>query len=474
MPQPIVGSTRHKLFALIASLALIAAACGSSDASQESTNTTSPPAQEAAVDEDVAGPEETTTTEPAPVVAPLEFGGPIEPGRYTTDLLGTELELDLDESWIPAVGDPGGFIIEGSNKLGDFTEGVLFTRMSSFAGPADLDDPNPPGPHLSGSPADFDAWLSASGELIVDSDQTVSVGGLDAREVQIRVDPDGAITFPGGCGPGPDDRCFFVGGTLSDTLFFYIVRTTEVYRMWLVPQPGFDEPVLITAIAAEGNEQFLDQAGELVASLAFGDPQAHPVELPDGPPWEAGLASTIPAGVSTVPALGGLQFEMLDDRFVFQEQNFVRFDSNADADGLFPPSAFVALVHQFANGEIVDGVNGFVNALDSYGTLTLSGDRIDLLGSTLVGYEFVDGTDPEVLPPVAFSSAPAGGASNYAWAPNPFATLYLADTPDGVLVIGYDGFSLLEQLLGKAVFDEVVPTLISLEDASSRIPPGAS
>lgn len=468
---------KHKAgLCVVAALALIAAACGGNDATGEDASDST--AVDITTAEETLGPEQTTTSEvavePRPEVDTLVLGGPVEPGRYATDLLGTTIEVDLDADWIPAVGDPGGFIINYVDKQTDFSEGLLFTRMSSFASPSDFDDPAPEGPFLAGPADDFDGWLDASGELLIDSDRTIDINGTPAREVQVRIDPEGTSSFPGGCGPGPDDRCFFVGGTQSETLFFYIVRTSEVYRMWLVPQEGFDEPILITAIATEGNEAFLDAAGDVVASMTFGQPKAHPVELPDGPLWEAGFSTAVPAGEQMVPALGGLRFEMTTERFVFQDQQYLSFQTTAPTESPVPPGMVVAAVFTTPNGTPIDGVVSFLDILGDIGTVTLAGDTYEALGQELLGFDFIGDFGESGPGAMSFSSAAPGGASNFAWAPGNFARLYVGEmSGGGVLVVGYEGMTEADELLGKAVFDDVAPTLSLAGSASTRrVPPG--
>jgi hypothetical protein len=471
----------RKLMVVAAALLMLASGCGDDDdtvtggdgAEQPTSAPTDVPTTD---DEDSGDAVNTDTAQPEssdqqvasgdPVAVMLEIGGPVPVGRYATDLLGTALELNLDEAWIPVAGDPGAFIVEGADKVGPFSEAILVTRMSSFGAASDIANPEPAGQDLAGPPDDFDAWLAA-GELVVDRDETTEVGGVPARVVDVRVDPTGAMTFPGGCGPTPDDRCFFVGGTRSEALAFYIVRTSEVYRIWNIPQEGFAEPIVIVAVAVEGNESFLDDARTLVDSITLGDSVAHPVEKVEGAAWEAGLPAMVPAGSVTLPTLGGITFEMDEERFIFQDQNFVQIDADIETDSPFGPGMQIAWIAKTGETSAtterpVDGIDDYLGLLAELGTATPIGETIDVLGATLVGYEFELGFSPlEEEPPVVFSSAPIDGASNFASFPGDFARIYVADHPSGVgvLMVGYDGFTLEEKAIAAGVFEDIIGVL---------------
>lgn len=392
----------------------------------------------------------------------LEIGGPIGPGTYTTDLLGTQLTMEVDGDWIVPAGDPGGIVVVAAETTTPTSETLLLTRMSSFAGESDL-DVEPSGLALSGASTDIDGWLAA-GDFTITNESTAMLGDSEARVFDLVVNRDGDRTLPGGCGPTPDDLCVFVGGTSGEALRFYIVRTSEVYRMWYVEQEGPDgalDPILITAIAAEGNEAFLDDAASIVESVRLDEPTPHPVAPIEGPLWEAGVASDVPAGEVTVPALGGLTFTMSEDRFVLQEQNFIGIHASAPTESPIPPTMIVALVSELPTdlGQVATVADALaVFESEPTTTITEIDETIEAFGVTLQGYEVAGSV--QNAPTTGFSSARSGGSSNFVFLPGPIATVFLGDAPDGgVYLMSYDAFAEDEVPLAKAIFDEVLPTL---------------
>ncbi len=84
-------------------------------------------------------------------------------------------------------------------------------------------------------------------------------------------------------------------------------------------------------------------------------------------------------------------------------------------------------------------------------------------GLELTGYDFELTFNPmEAEPPVVFSSAPPGGAANFASFPGDYARIHVVDHPsgEGVIVVGYDGFTPEARDQAAPLFEEVLPTLM--------------
>jgi hypothetical protein len=438
-------------------MSLIAAACSSSSAVEQ---------QPASSSTTMAEPTTTTTSQPTRIVpvadsAPLPIGGPVEPGTYRTDLMGTEVGLTLDDTWELPIGEPGAFVLISQNQLGPTSEAVLLIRPSGLADPAEAASEMMQ-PTMSGPPDDVDAWLAAAGELTVTRDETTTVAGVPARVIDLVVDPAGSASVPGGCGD-PTNRCFQLASTGTSWLPHLVVRTTESYRLWFVDQ-GNLAPILIFAVAQEGNEAWFAEADALVEGLAFGEPAPHPAPPPDGPPWEAGFSGVVPAGVVVVPALDGIGFEMSEDRFIEQDQNLIAIISTEESMAPIPPLMLIGLATERGPepGTIMDAAD-FVAMVELSSTVTPLGDTIEVFGKTFQGYQVIE--DPSASQQVLASAARPGEVSNFLWIPGPYSVMYVADAAGfasydyGALVLSYDAIDETELPAAKAVFDEVIETL---------------
>ena len=452
-------SNRCRTLAATLALSLIAAACGSTTTAEDQqpavTSTTT-----------AAQSSTTTTTQPARVIpvadsAALPTGGPVEPGTYATDLMGTEVGLTLDAQWELPIGEPGAFVLISQNQLGPTSEAVLLIRPTGLADPgqaaAEMSQPT-----MNGAPDDVDAWLAAAGELIVTRDEPTTVAGIPARVLDLVVDPSGTASVPGGCGD-PTNRCFQLASTGTAWLPHLVVRTTESYRLWFVDQGDF-APILIFAVAQEGNEQWFDEADALVEGLALGDPAPHPAPPPDGPAWEAGFSGVVPAGVVVVPALDGIGFEMEEDRFIEQDQNLLAIISTVESMAPIPPLMLIGLATERGPepGPIIDAAD-FVSLVELSAAVTPLEETIEVFGKTFQGYQVIE--DPSSSQEVLASAARPGEVSNFLWIPGPYSVMYVADAAGfasydfGALVLSYDAIDETELPAAKAVFDEVIRTL---------------
>jgi hypothetical protein len=197
------------------------------------------------------------------------------------------------------------------------------------------------------------------------------------------------------------------------------------------------------------------------AACAGSDPSSLPVS--DTNPSAVESESTIPTtSLPDVASLPLAEFEL--DRlgevrqFVTPAMGGVRYSVSADHTPAIihdtvlvftePPNvqitgprstATIALVTQSVAGSAVSTVEAFLETVEGVegAVAEPTGDAIELFGHRLRGYEISNGAELEE--PRLFSSARFGAPVDTEFAPFPYALLYLADTPAGVLTAGISG-----------------------------------
>ncbi len=467
--------TIKKVLPVLCALALLAGACGGGSNEADGGEDTSEQVAEASTndqetDEEPAEDQSTTTAADEPSddataeTQPLDIGGPpLAAGAYTTELMGTPLTLDLDREWVVPVGDPGAMVFVDPETETDTAETILVTRMNSMAGAADA-DVEPKGPTMSGPSNDLGAWVEALEEVVAVGPEESEISGYSTMSYDVSLDPDGTRSIPGGCGPTPEDRCLFVGGTGSQTVAFFIVRTTEVYRMWMIDQ-GDEDPILVTAIASEDNVAWLDDRAEaFVAGMTIGEVAPHPVALPEGDVWEAGFSSVVPAGDVFVPALGGLNMTLPYETFVFQDNNCLTVDSDTPAeDAPFHPSVSITLASLLGFGPTmvsVDSVEDVIAIAREGETFEPNGETITVFGVELEGYDMRGIAEGPPAPEESISCSPADGSgSNAHFYPGPNATVYMGPYEGGVLMVTAEAFTEEDLPAAEQLLDQLLPTL---------------
>ncbi len=452
--------------ALATAALLVAGACSGDDTTQaaDSTDTDSdvvavadtasddaPPEEEAEEEETAADEEDETDSDDS--TAELPLAGVVGPGVYTTDLIGTPVTLDLDRDWEVASTSPGVFVMEDPERSSPEAEVILVMRVDSFAG-SDNVDALPNGPSYTGDPNDIDAWVDATGGgVIVEASDNRTISDASAEVRDLKLDESGSGGLPDGCGPGPDDRCFFVAATRTETVPFFIVRTGEYYRMWLIDQ-GDEEPILVSAHAPADDPEWLDDRAEaLVAGLTLGDPAPHPVAPIEGNAWEAGHPSVVPAGEATFPAMGGVTMTLPEEHFVIQGGGCLGVESNYDGESPFPPTVWVGRSASY--GLESGSLTSVEDVLDLYEPADRpqpTGESLTALGEELPGYRVTGVGDP-----LLENMIDCGG--NFTLRFGPEAEVFLAETDEGVLFIAADAFTEDELVDARALLDQIVPTL---------------
>jgi hypothetical protein len=209
-------------------------------------------------------------------------------------------------------------------------------------------------------------------------------------------------------------------------------------------------------------------------------------------PDSSAVATTIPASTSTelraddpvveldaeIPgggtplrllALGGIEFVVPAGHSVHHDGDMVLIRPSWEPDGgRYLPSAVIALVSQYGSTDELPTVESVTSdAIAGVGTAAPTGATIELLGRQLTGYRFEADPDVSIGPHYLFDALPRPAFGPTSWQPFPMATLFLADTPGGVLAVGAIGETEADLATASAVFEQVAPT-ITIDELRSR------
>lgn len=245
---------------------------------------------------DVPTPDVPSSDTASGEVTDLGFpGATVEPGRYSTSLLGVPVEFVLDGGWTLAAGSRNRVYLHNVADASDANEArwVMLTRVGGWMTAEQAVDPDY---RYTGSidPGDIDGWIEDN-DVIVANRREIEVDDRPTTAVDVQVEPD-AASAPLNRVPIDGQLFYNVTCTAETTPCIWsssipgatdaigagdrpdpLMHTGRVRRMWLIEVGGF-EPLLIEAIVPEGDEAWLDEfENTTIATLELGD---------DAPPAE--------------------------------------------------------------------------------------------------------------------------------------------------------------------------------------------
>jgi len=213
-------------------------------------------------------------------------GSSVDPGRYTTDLLGVDVAFDVPRDLYVVDARPGTVVLLGllQGELGvdEYTlDNGVFLSMSRVAGWSTPEESLSPNNVGSIEPYDIDSWIDSNG-LVVSLDEATEVDGREARVVQVRVSQDSESA------PGCEtawEPCVYTDAIAADLngVRDWALGANRSDRRYLVTIEG-SEPLLIVAGGGDGSVWFDEFEDELMADIELG---------PDAPP----LGYTAPASI---------------------------------------------------------------------------------------------------------------------------------------------------------------------------------
>jgi hypothetical protein len=141
------------------------------------------------------------------------------------------------------------------------------------------------------------------------------------------------------------------------------------------------------------------------------------------------------------PAMGGVRYSVSADHTPATIHDTVLVFTEPPSSQILGPrsTATIALVTQSVAGSAVSTVESYLKTVEGADDAVVepTGDAIEVFGRRLRGYEISNGAELEE--PTLFSSARFGAPVDTEFAPFPYALIYLADTPAGVLTAGISG-----------------------------------
>lgn len=171
------------------------------------------------------------------------------------------------------------------------------------------------------------------------------------------------------------------------------------------------------------------------------------------------------AGVNQVDALGGLEFELPEAATVITSGNCVIVEyPGYTGSSPFPPNFGVSLAVSSGRppGDLVplSTIDGWLELYGDEPAPVATGETVTFLGEELQGYEVAGAflTEPPAEQTVNCGSGP-GIASDLSFITAPFGTEFIAETSDGLLSVGYGGFTEEENEVAREFFEQVFPTI---------------
>ena len=354
-------------------------------------------------------------------------------GEYRVDQLGTPFTFTATSGWGHTVANDGSVTFVDPDHLGNLT----FIRATGLSNP---DDPFTTLANEFWPIDDIEGWLSRlDSQIAVTNRTTIILDGTDVLRFDLTVADGAPCISSSACGA-------FVTNRQIDNV---TINSGVSHRVWWIEEGEF-QPIVVVA---GGDAAFIEGALVMVNTMRFGPVQPHPI--PEGNTWELGFTVEVPPGTVRLPALGGVQFDLPQQRQVEQGADHVRLD-----------------VSTFAGVDIAYVVSGPGGSIKTIADVVT---QLTDLGISLTKVEVPEGALPDgqafdlvrgeaVGPRVLFANNLAGGDDRRNWSVPATGRLWLFETERGVLMVSAttteDTFSLDEAI---TLAEQIVPTLILID-----------
>ncbi len=441
---------RQTLLAVLLALGLIASACGSGEAEteeaaesteeeepaeEESAETTATPttAAEEPEEEDPAEDEPEEEVEESasgePILLELQFS-PLDPGTYLVETTGVPFTIEIEGEWWVQPNSDAFTVFTHPDSQGPDDRDVVFLR------PTNLSDPTQPGadPDVQeGWPVDdLPGWLENITEgLVTEGPVETTLGGRDALRFEVQADESMC---------GTEDFCIgFATNQLINSLQFVPGAKSVVY--WV--DMGDELPLAVYIGSPEDNDDWEATGEALLETVEFGEPGPNPIDPDAGPLWEQGVTTEVPAGVQQFPALGGLQLELDQERFIVQEGDGLMIVT----DGEIPADVEIWVAYSDFDGVPIETTDGLVAVLEGLDTTVAEvGASTHPLGDARQ-FDITSPSDGFFGPdsPAIFTME-----EQIPWFSPPAARIWVFETDRGVVVVSaesFEGDTYLDQMI---------------------------
>lgn len=407
----------HGVWGMAIAAALVLAACGGGDDSAEAGGDSS------------ARSPSSSGEEPAdcePGGEPIAVGS-LDPGKHSTDQIGTGVTFTIDERWLVPISEPDTLILQSVDPPKPFTRAVQVMRNVSLQGTAE------PG-------VDLDAFLRSNSDVTATNRRQVTVAGSDAIVADVT--------------STTRERTFLLASVGP-----MVLRPSEVARTWVVDQGG-EPPIVLFSPVAKKDADWLDTtADDVVDSIKLGplagteggearDCQA--AAGVDGGPGSTYTTTQFTLGQFSVDQfLGAVGEEPLP--------GFVLFELVRETVGAAPTVAFFAPT-QTADGTPLPDKQAFLEEVEARGGTVEEVGEIEFLGEPVTGYE------SQGLVLGRLSLAQDGGDPDEALiSPSPVGKDYLVDTEEGLLVVAASADNKDDLANAEALLDLMAETFTWVE-----------
>jgi hypothetical protein len=349
----------------------------------------------------------------------------LEPGTHTTDAMDTPMTFTLDQHWRLISESTTFMVLVDHERAADLWDLPLvqFNRPFSLTD-ATTTSADDPGDLQDIAGWDFDAWFDAHPGLDVIR-TGFEVGGIPSVRYEISYPEDSDAGFQ--C--GPSDRCTPIVFHYGERPF--LLQSNELVQLWVIPQADL-RPItaVVASESATGWDGFDVVVEELMASIEFGDVQ--PVSIPE-PLWEAGLPGEVPSGTTWIPILGGVQFELEQERFIAQNRGWSWIEFDEVPTSTFPSNIEVAAAVETIDDIPIGSAEELAELLVDQGGGTRLADR-ELFGRPAVVVD-MRGVVPGVPIFRHVDVRPGTNPGIAAWNTLDYVEVWAVDTPEGVLIL---------------------------------------
>lgn len=196
--------------------------------------------------ESASTPLETDTTTPSASEITV---GTLPAGDYSSQLLGTEVGVQLDTEWHVPVASTGAIALEWTDQPVPFTRAVLMLRGIDY-----FWSPEPVPNTLVG----FPLWVAENEIDVVEDDGRVDGAITIILDLKTRLDE-----------PVPLAYSEALGGLVE-------LKPGEVVRVWIIEQAELD-PIVMMAFVTEDDTDWLAEADALVDGITLGEVAQSPI-----------------------------------------------------------------------------------------------------------------------------------------------------------------------------------------------------
>ncbi len=355
----------------------------------------------------------------------------LPPGDHTTDVLGIEATVRLDDWWRLDDEAPGSFTLNRPDAPLDpaATPAIVFERPVGLVAPGRVADDNLlPGEYPfapDGLVSWLGLWLDEVPQIEVLATGEAVAGDRTGWWYEIEVDPDAGPTLDG-CSPDPCVHAWWSGASAQ-----IVARAGESLRYYEFPDPA--GPVFVLVAANEDEyEEWVAAADRLIRVASFGNSAPHPV--PDG--LSVGLVRGHDPGAEwRFVAFPGLVIRTEEFRFSQQQPGKLRFEPWIRNHYAHIVDAAVVRPYQDAVGNSLGSIDEVVEVLDASPLARLEDEP--LLGTTAAVFSGV--ADGPIFRLFAVERDHDPGVAN--WPHFEAVHVWAFDSPIGPLLIAAEAES---------------------------------